>query len=534
MTLVTRMSLTLGTLLSLIAVTPAVARPAAADEPVRLRVSTFPAPPGPGWIELRLVAESRERPWRGDVTVAGQAGSVRIKLAVPDHGQRKVALPFRVGGADRALDVLVDRTVAARVEVVPNSVKAGRLLIASRGRFEEESTTMTAGGEDRATNVALERLPETWRVYEAFGLVVLPSGGETDLRPAQEAALEHWLRWGGAVGSSGGRRTTVRPFGAGVAIAGADALEVDRAHDRWRRTSTRDLGREALRAWDDSSPARPPSSGPTFDLRLVVGGYLGTLAIAGCVVARSSGARRVGLQTAMLLIVAGSLATWSVPQAGGPMLLVVEEVALVLARADGGSTHVSSAVHVRAQRRGTSRFAPRLEGPIVYEARAPAAAGRPERAVRWDPDARVWERRWALGETAALRVDGLGPALHIRTVAQGPRAWDVENQGQHRLRSAVLLAGDGRFHALGDLAPGARRRLELDGTAPAPAGEADLEFWRPLLSRVAIGTNALAPVVLAVLEPPLAALDFLDRDVRVTSTNHLALSLPIAPTSSWR
>ena len=519
----------------MIVVLTAVA-PAAAVQPVRLDVAPFPAPLRSGPVELRITAETEAQPWRGGVALRGRAGRTEIGLALPAHGRRVVVVPFRVAVGERTLEVAVDGETVARVEVPPPEEGAPRVLVVDGMRGEVSARMVPDSGR---MSLPLEHLPETWPTLESFDLVILPPAGEARLRPGQEAALERWVRWGGAVGVPGGRATvSVRGLDRGVTIVGGDIADIERAHAQWRRDTPRDARPAALALWE----ALPVTSGagghwaPAIDPRLAVLAYLALLALLGCVFARFPRIRPVAVPAVALLIAGSSLAIWSVPRAASPTRIEVEEVSLVFASPDGSPPQVSAVVQVTAHRSGTSRFVPRVHGPAVYEASAAAIPGARPHTVRVNADTGLWQRSWALEESTTLRVSGVGPALKVQVVRQGPAVWMLENHGDHSLRSVVVLGGDRPARVLGDLLPGTRSRVDL-GTPPGPAAPnalsmpelPELAFWRRLLPSISSRDGRPSPLLLATLDPPLAALEFLEGGVLARTTSHVALPLPVGP-----
>lgn len=500
-------------------------RAAEVREAVRVTASAFPALAGT-WNQVRLVADTGSAPWRGVVTVTGRGGAVNIALALPAHGQRVLAVPFRIGSGESALAVAVDGVPRARIDVAPRAARPPR-LVADGDRLEASRVAADA----RVVAVAIDRLPEAWRAYDAFDLVVLPRGGEARLRRSQEAALERWVRWGGAVGSPGGERATARALGDGFAIVAPSVAGVERERERLR-PALADPGSAALARWDETRPSVSDAAAGTalLDPRLAMPIYLSALGVAAVAVARSAGARRSALPIAVLLILAGSLGTWSLARAGNPAVLEVDEVSLVRARPGGGETHVSAVVRARAHRRSTIRLVPRLEAAALGEAGTPRVDFDPRRAVRWDPDGApgsdatgtpgVWERSWALGETATIRVDGLGPALDVRAASRPDGGWTVENRGRRRLTSISVVSADRLAQALGDLEPGGR----LDVSGPPTARIEAPGFWRSLLP--SSGPARTATALLARVDPPLGALEFPAGGVRLASTSYVVLSLP--------
>lgn len=516
---------------------------AGAGGPVQVSGSAFAAPRGGGWTEVLLVLQNGPRAWRGVVEVAGGAAKAHVQLSLPEHGQRVVAMPSWVEAPDRAPRLWIDGAPAGQV-LMP-SVWEGDSLVLIAEADARGAASARAGETPGLMRASLGRLPETWRSYGPFDLVILPVGGEAALRQSQSAALEHWVRWGGALtllNVSRDEPVTTRAVGSGVAIAAGSEAEARATFDRWRRAraSAEDFSRAALFAWERARPpARTRATGagrPGGPLGMAAAGYAGLLAVAAIAAIRFPAARRRAPHVLIFLMCGASLTVWGIARAGESHLLEVQESAMVRAHADGGAAHVNAVVHIRALRSGGSRFVPTVQGPRLVEMEPPRAPGNPHRAIRWDPDGGFWERAWALGEMATLRVDGDGTDLALRVrPAGGPLAWEVENRGQHALRRPVVVVGNGRTEGFADIPPGMRARLAVgaagEGPAPQPS-EGSLAFWAALLPGRE-PWEARSPVLLAVLDPPLASLRFTDGESRTTGETHLVLSLP-TPTARTR
>ena len=511
---------------------------ARAADPPRVSASAFAAPPGGGWSEVTLVLESGPRAWRGVVEVAGGVAKAHVRLALPEHGQRVVRLPFWVEEGERSPRVWIDGAPAGTV-VVPSPAGGGGAIVLVAERDASGASPAGAGEASGAARAPLARLPESWGSYGAFDLVILPPGGEAALRPAQSAALQRWVRWGGAVALLEADRlgpAAVREVGSGVAIAAGGEAEARAAFAR-RRPPGPEAGSfpvAALRAWERARPPGEAMAGaagrPGARLGLAAAAYAGLLLAAALAAAWLPGARRHAAQALAFLACAAALAAWGIARAGEPWLIEAREIALIRALPDGGPTHLHAVLRARALRSGDSRFVPLLEAPQVIESEASRAPANPHRAVRWDPDGDVWERRWALGETATLRVGGGGPALGVRArPVAGSQGWDVENGGRHMLRRAVLVAGDGRMQALADIPPGARVRVAAGaaGSAGAQPDESALAFWAALLPGRGAWESG-SPALVADLDPPIASLRFADGEARVSGESHLVMALPEA------
>jgi hypothetical protein len=175
---------------------------------------------------------------------------------------------------------------------------------------------------------------------------------------------------------------------------------------------------------------------------------------------------------------------------------------------------------------------PRFPRPLLYEAEPSRERSNPHRAIRWDADGGVWERSWAVGETGTIRVDGIGPGIGVRAQsAQGGGAWEIQNQGPHTLRSAGILFCDGGFQPLPDMPPGSRTQAVRPAVARAGTRRARApEFWQALLP-ARIPAAGWQPVLVAILDPPIPAIRFLEGEARARSETRLVMTLPSAPGS---
>lgn len=484
-------------------------------------------PPGiRGWTQVDIVLDAGPEPWRGIVTVGARTAKAQVKLALPAHGQRVVALPFWLDGGESAPEVWIDGVPSGRVMLASAQDHPARILMADGDR--------QASGPGAASVAApLGRLPETWRAYEPFDLVLLPPGGDAALRPAQAAALARWVQWGGAVGLLSAEREppVARAAGAGLAILAPSSAEASGLYARWKRVggSGADLSRRLLEGWEDPRHSDAawiiPAGRTGASLGITVAGYLGLLSVAALVLFRHPGTRRLGLQVAVALIGLGSLATWGIARAAAPSFLEVREVTLVIVQPDGSPAHLSAVVRTQAHRSGVSPLVPQGQMPLLYEVEVSRGAPNPGRAVRLDAEHGVWERSWALGEMALLRVDQLGPDLGIRIGrGGGGGTWELENQGRHTLRRLALVGEDGGLRVLPDLTPGGRVRIEPGAPGPSLGGEAAV-FWRSILpgQQAWVGHG---PALLATLDPPLRPLEFPGGTTRTVSQSHLVLALP--------
>jgi hypothetical protein len=482
----------------------------------------------PGWIEILLVVRNGARPWRGVIEVSGARAKVHVRVSLPEYGQRVVALPFWLDPGSRAPHVWAGGAPAGTVQFLATGQTASRVLVA-----DGSSADLSPGGwrpDVAPVRVPAARLPQTWRAYDGLDLVILPAERQGDLRPAQVAALEQWVRWGGAVSlvrARGEEPTTTRSLGAGVTIVARSPVEALAARDRTRATGEH-VARAVMSAWERSRPAiggpqETTGGRPGTGLGVVVAVHLGLLVVAAAVAGRFPGVRQAGRPVLIAIIGGASLASWGVARAGSAWPLDVRETTLIRARPQGGVTHISAVARVQARRRGISRLVPRVEAPHHTQAEAPSGPGNPHRAITWDPDTDTWERQWAMGETSVLRLDGIGPDIGLQ-VHRGPTgaAWEIENHGPHALRRTILIRGDDGAQALADLPPGSRTRIEI-ATAVRNANPTtpDLEFWKPLLPERAAGSA----VLLATLDPPIRALGVPDDD-RATPESHLIVALP--------
>lgn len=468
----------------------------------RVSVSTFPMPPVPGPVEIRLVIDAGPRAWRGVAAVRSTGAAAQIGLAVPAHGRRAILLPWSVASTGSALVVSIDGATAARVDVSSAEQRGRRLLV----RDAHAGAPANPGHADVAD------LPRTSRAYASFDLVVLPHGSELKLDRAQQAAMERWVRWGGAVGTPDGADSAVmRMIGLGVVIAGSGVETVARAHDRWRHEGLLPVWRRPLAGWDTEAavPGAARDAAPLTVVGLAVVGYLGALGLTGAVLARFPGARFAGAPVVLLLALLGSVTVWSAARAGSPALLDVEEITLMEAPADGREVEVTGIVRAQARRSGLSRFEVPLEDAAVAESLVRGPVLDERRVIRLDAradeagaggqrPARAWERAWALGERATIRVEGTGPALAVHATRRAGGGWEIDNRGRHVLRSAVIATSKGVAH-LGDIAPGTRTAA---GTPSALRLAADA----PAIVRNAV--EARRAVLVAHLDPPVVAVDF--------------------------
>lgn len=522
-----------------------------AADAVRLAASTVSIPAGGGWTEVVLVLENGPRPWRGVVQVAGAGAKAHVRLSIPARGQRVVSMPVWIGPGTELPKLWIDGVEAGTVSSPPAAGQRARVVIAELDR--QAASEPLVEDAAMAVRLGLARLPETWRAYEAFDLVVLPVGGYAALRPAQESALEEWVRWGGALGlklATDQTMTTAKPVGMGTAIVGDTADEIRGGFARWKREalSGDDPARLAVEAWERSWPfntrsafaregAGPSRSGASSTggaLGRALGGYLAVMLVAALVVARFPRSRGPAVHVLLAVIVGGSLTVWGIARAGSAQLLEVREVTLIRAYPGITASHMSSAVGMKAERAGVSRFVPSVTRPSLSETAAPRAQANPHRAIQWDVDGGFWERAWALGETATLRVDGLLPDLGIRArPAVEAGTWTLTNTGRHTLRRVLIMARDGRVHPLPDLLPAGQASIGSPAESAAAwsrprPDEPALAFWRSFLARPG-ATAGEALVLLAALDPPAQSLRFPDGDARVSSQSHLVMALPGAP-----
>jgi hypothetical protein len=172
-----------------------------------------------------------------------------------------------------------------------------------------------------------------------------------------------------------------------------------------------------------------------------------------------------------------------------------------------------------------------LRRPLLAEVEPSGERSNPHRAIRWDIDGGIWVRPWAVGETAIVRVGGIGPDINVRIAPTGiGRAWEIDNRGPYTLRATGVLRPDGRFRPLPDIPPGIRHRFEAApgarydaaGENPAPG------LWRALLPARDVGAR-WQPVLVATLDPPVRSVRFLGDDTGVVAECYLVLPLPASP-----
>ena len=509
-----------------------------AAEPLRVSAALHPMPAAGGWTEVLLVLRAGDDPWRGLVEVAGAGAKVHVRLSVAARGQRVVPLPFWVGPGNDVPQVWLDGLPAGRVLTPPVGENASRVLVAEGPGLGVSHASLT--DDTQGTRGPLAAWPQTWRAYDAFDLVILPAGLELALRPEQDAALEQWIRWGGAVAAVGtdrGEPVSHRSIDAGVGILAKSPDEARAAYAQWAasRVGINALPQTILRVWERSRPWSGKSTWqlnrPGARLGIVLAVYLALLVAAAVALSRFPELTRAGARTVLILAGGATLVMWGLSRGGAPFL-DVREVTLLRVHAHGDATHMSTVIRAQADRRATSRFVPLLPRPLLYEAQPSREHMSPHRAIRWDVDGGVWERPWAVGETATIRVDGVGPGIGVR--AQSRRdggAWEIDNQGPHTLRSAGLLFCDGGFQPLPDVSPGMRTplvRADLAGPG-AQRGRAP-EFWQALLP-ACDPTAGWQPVLVATLDPPIPAVRFLDGGARARSETRLVMTLPGAPGS---
>jgi len=486
-----------------------------------------------GWTEVLLVIRAGDEPWRGLVEVAGGAAKVHVRLSVAARGQRIVPLPFWVGPGNDVPKVWLDGVPAGRVLTPPVGENAFRVLVAEGPGLGASDASLA--DDARSAREPVTAWPETWRAYDAFDLVILPARLERALRPEQDAALEQWMRWGGAVAAvqaDRGEPVTRRSVDAGVGIIAGSPDKARAAYTQWAasRVGINALRQTILRVWERSRPWGGRSTWqlnrPGARLGLALAIYLALLVAAAVALRRFPALAWAGGRTVLLLVGVAILAMWGLSRGGAPFL-DVQEVTLLRAHAHGTVTHMSTVIRAQADRRDTARFVPLFARPLLYEAEPSRERSSPHRAIRWDVDGGVWERSWAVGETGTIRVDGIGPDIAVRAQsAQGERAWEIDNRGSHTLRSAGLLFCDGGFQPVPDVPPAAHTRLggaELPEAGPQ-RGRAP-EIWQALLPACdpAAGWQ---PVLVATLDPPIPAVRFLEGKARASSETRLVMTLP--------
>ena len=500
-----------------------------AAEPVQLSVTLLSIPAVGGWTEGRLVLKAGDRPWRGVVEVAGTAAKVQVQLAVGARGQRVLSLPWWVAPGAGAPQVWVDGVPTNVVVSLPRAERRPRVLVGEAASLPVTPLN-TAADPSESRRVPLAAWPETWRAYDAFDLVILPAGLERALRLEQEAALEHWMRWGGAVGTLKDDRTAVlRPLGAGAGIVAQSPDALQTAYVGWAKNHS-SAGRplmhvwERMRPWSGKTTWRAYWPGASLMIALVV--YVVCLGAAAIVFASHPPLRRFGVRFLLVSIAGATLGIGVVAHGAGSAVLDVDEVTLLLDRGAGEGTHASAVVRARADQRATLPFVPLFQRPALTEAEPSKGRTSPHRAIRWDVDGSVWERSWVVGETAAIRVDGIGPDLGIRVRSAGEGAWHIANQGRSTLRAVGVLLPAGGFLSLADLPPGGQVRLDA---AQLRGGTAGTEmratgFWDALLMTSDAGIRR-EPMLVATLDPPISSMRFLNGKVRRTAESYLVLPL---------
>jgi len=208
-------------------------------------------PPFGGWTEILLVVKAGDTPWQGLVEVADAAAKVQVRLSVGARGQRVAPLPFWVGPGGNAPHVWLDGVPVGRVETPSVGEPSSRVLYGDVGGLGVSGSP--APEDTSGTRISLTAWPETWRAYDAFPLVMMPTGLDRALRPEQEEALAQWVRWGGVVGLIDAWRGTsagVRPLGAGAGIVAESPEAIRAAHARWAegRNSADNFSRALLNA----------------------------------------------------------------------------------------------------------------------------------------------------------------------------------------------------------------------------------------------------------------------------------------------
>jgi hypothetical protein len=259
--------------------------------------------------------------------------------------------------------------------------------------------------------------------------------------------------------------------------------------------------------------------------------YLALLAAVPLAVALFPRFRPAGMRAVLAVLAMGLLATWGVAHVGASAGLTVREATLLRAQPDGGNTHATAWIQARADRRGESRFEPLLRRPLLAEVEPSGERSNPHRAIRWDIDGGIWVRPWAVGETAIVRVGGIGPDINVRIAPTGiGRAWEIDNRGPYTLRATGVLRPDGRFRPLPDIPPGIRHRFEAaPGARDDAAGENPAPgLWRALLPARDVGAR-WQPVLVATLDPPVRSVRFLGDDTGVVAECYLVLPLPASP-----
>jgi hypothetical protein len=505
----------------------ALPAPVDADAPrVTAWASVLPA--SGGWIEIVALVENGAVRWRGALAVVGEAARVDLTLALPAHGRRTVTLPFWIRPGEGVPWVGVSG-MSRGAMTTSSALRAPGILAAWEPRAGISPRVLVAeerrdgDGEKSPGTAAASALPVTRRALDALDLVILPSGWDHRLRPEQQGALEQWVKWGGAVGVvDRSRPPTTRALGTGLTIVGGTSSDVQAAYVRWAETSASLHGvrRALLDSWERTrAPASSSTERPGARLRVALAGYVGVLGLAALVLGGVRSLRTLGVSIVVVLIAAGTVATWALARGGDA--LDVRATTVLVARPDGGPADVSARVDLRAGRSDTWRLVPEVEDPLVVEMGTRTAA----KALTWDVDARVWERALAMGETADVRVAGLAADVGVRVRERADGAWDLDNGGAHTLRDVLVLSGGRQAQALDDLSPGARTTV-----TPAPrksSGERDvpgLAFWRPLLE-AAEGATSRSILLLATLDPPLRPLR-VRGDARLAAETRLVIALP--------
>jgi hypothetical protein len=486
-----------------------------------------------GWTEALLIITAGDQAWSGTVAVATAAAKMRLKLSLPARGQRVVPVPFWIAAGSGAPQIWVD---GIRIgSMIPSVAGETRILLPPQGGESHAGPGLPTGA---IVSLPLSEWPETWRAYEAFELVVLPAASIAALRPEQSHALEQWLHWGGAAAAVEADRTDsggLKPIGAGAGIAARTAADAWKAYSAWAaRGGSATVSRALLGKWER---ARGGIEKTTWDLRwpapalaIVALGYLLSLAAAAAALACCPALRRFGVRLVLLVLLCGTCATVAVAQ-GGSGGVEVKEVTLLRDRGEGWTTHASAVIQARSARRVTLPFTPVFRQAALYELEPSQGRLHPQRSIQWNVDGNSWERELVVGESAVIRVDGIGPDLGIRVHGR-PDGVQVENGGSFTLRDLVLFSAGGLL-PIRDLGPGEQILLDASRLRDTArwASASPAMFWAPLLPSAEAG-RIREPMLLAKLDPSVPAVRMGGNDARLTTETYVVLSLPNA--SEWR
>jgi hypothetical protein len=328
-----------------------------------------------------------------------------------------------------------------------------------------------------------------------------------------------------------GASSRVHGVGEGIGIVAGSPGEVHKAFEGWVRDrgGASSVSTRLVQAWERSRPWTEKTTWsaeqPGGPIGVVLAVYLMLLTAVSLLLVLRPRLRAAGMRIVLVVVFVGLLATWAVAYVGTSAGITVRDVVLLRAHAEGGGTHAVAWVHARADRFGMSRFEAVLNQAEIVEAEPSAERALPHRAIQWDLDRGSWVRSWAVGETAAIRVDGIGPDIQTHTaLTDNGREWEIDNRGPHAVRAAGVLLPDGGFRSVPDIPPGSRCRVE---TSPPATGRDAPDFWRALLP-VADRSGRGLPVLVGTLDPPIPSVRFLDGNVKTLAQTYVVVMLPPA------